>query len=171
MTAAPKHCALCSSNKVAFCCENCGIDVCKSCGESLDSNDFSFFTRKPEPLSKTNWCCRCYDEHIAPIRARYDELMEKAKQTFFLTKNFRGYVKSFRRHTKRVSAGPCLDRRECILRMAFMAAELGFNSIIEAEVSSKKVRIDSYQTSSWQGSAQPADIDGERLERAAAKGF
>ena len=65
----------------------------------------------------------------------------------------------------------CDDRRECILRLAFFAAELGFNAIIESEVDSKKVRKGAYQSSTWSGSALPADVDGARLEKASLKGF
>ena len=164
-------CTLCSSPKANLKCDVCGIAICKSCTESIDSHDFSFFKKKPEILKLQNFCVQCFDAKVVPEKARYDELMGKANESIFLTKNYRGWVPVLKRYTKRVEAGPCADRRECILRLAFFSAELGFNAIIESIVESKKIRKGAYQTSSWSGSALPADVDGARLERASLKGF
>ena len=95
--------------------------------------------------------------------------MEKAKDIYFLTKAYPGYIRVLQRHTKRVQVEACDDRRETIMRLAFFAAELGFNSIIEAEVESSKRRVGGYQSSTWTGSAMPAKIDGDQLERSSLR--
>lgn len=164
-------CTLCSSKKAPLVCDICASPVCKSCVERIDHVSLSFLTVVPKVLEHENICSRCFDQHVAAEKARCDDLMEKAKEVYFLTKNFRGNVRISGRHTKRVATQKCSDRRECILRLAFYAAELGFNAIIEADVESSKIVMGKYQSAEWKGSAMPANIDGEHLERASLRGF
>jgi len=166
-----QNCAVCgeAAGKGSHPCGICARHVCKNCLEYVDTNAFSFFSRCPPELLLANYCPTCFDEKVLPQRVRYDELMEKAKDVYFITKAYPGYVRVLRRHTKRVIVEKCDDRRETIVRMAFFAAELGFNSIIEAEVDSTKVRMGGRQSSLWHGSSMPANIDGEQLERSSLR--
>lgn len=168
MTTSPV-CSSCGAQKAPNTCELCNKSICKNCLEHVDSETFSFFTKLPAKLKKANFCPLCYDAEILPEKVRYGAIMERAKDVYFLTKAYPGYIRVLRRHTKRVSIPTCDDRKETILRMAFMAAELNFNAIIEAEVLSRKIRKGDYQSSLWAGSAMPALIDGEQLERTSLK--
>jgi uncharacterized protein YbjQ (UPF0145 family) len=123
----------------------------------------------PDVLRQGNVCPACFDQQVRPHQLRMEELLEKAKDVYFLTKAYPGYVRVIQKHTKRVSIDDCDDRRETIVRLAFFAAELGCNAIIEAEVDSKKVSMGKYQSSRWFGSAMPAKIDGEQLERSSLR--
>ena len=164
-------CETCGSSKQ---CKNCGICarvICKACTHYVDSHHFSFMARVPAKLKLSNYCSECFEAEIEPSIAQYDEMMEKAKDCYFLTKNYTGNVRVLRRYTKRVSVAECDDRRETIIRLAFLAAELGFNAIIEGEVESAKKRMGGYQTSTWKGSALPANIDGAQLERSSLRGL
>jgi hypothetical protein len=125
----------------------------------------------PEHLKLYLYCARCFHDRILPEQTRYEELMEQAKEVYFLSKAYRGNVRILKRHTKRVSVDDCDDRRECILRLAFKAVELGFNAIIQAEIESEKTHVNHRQSTLWRGSALPADVDGERLELSSLKGF
>ncbi len=167
MSATP--CSRCSEPQAAFHCGLCGVAICKACREYVDPTIFSYFLKKPAELAKSDYCHGCYDAKVAPRRAEYEALLEKAEDIYFLTKNYPGYVRVLRRHTKRVVVPECADRRETILRMAFVAAELGFNAIIEADVESQKVRNGGFQSSVWKGSAMPALIDGDQLERSSLR--
>ncbi len=165
-------CRLCQSKKSPFCCDFCNESVCKNCSKVIEADQFSFFSKMPEVLLKERACLLCYDQQVLPQVQKYDELMEKAKDVYYVSNNHKGYIRIYLRHTKPFKAGPCPDRRECILRLAFFAAELGFNAIIEGEVDYSKVRKQGgYQTSTWEGTALGANIDGEHLERASARGF
>jgi hypothetical protein len=162
-------CGACGASKAPHTCGICAKTVCKSCLEYVDTEAFSF-SEAPTHLRQGSYCTACFDEQVVPAQARYDELMEKAKDVYFLTRAYPGFVPVLKRHKKRVSVAECEDRRETILRLAFQAAELGFNAIIEADVDSAKVRLGgkhkgSYQTSTWAGSAVPALIDAVQLER------
>ena len=164
-----KTCASCESPKAAYTCGLCNSSICKSCRHYVDTHTFSFYVPVPDALLKADYCPTCFEREIVPEQARYDELMEKAKDVYYLSKAYPGYVRVLRRHTKRVVIAECDDRRETILRMAFQAAQMGFNAIIEAEVDSAKVRNHGHQSSVWSGSALPATIDGDQLERSSLR--
>ena len=135
----------------------------------MESEAFTYMSKVPADLAHARYCPRCYDAKIAQAVIDYEAMVEKAKDVYFLTKAYPGYVRVLRKHTKRVVVEDCADRRDTIVRMAFFAAELGFNAIIEAEVESFKTRSHGYLSSRWKGSAMPAQIDGEQLERASLR--
>ncbi len=163
-------CAFCSEAKAPHACGICKASLCKECLQYIDTNHFSFMSRVPAKLKLANYCLSCFEKEVLPEQAKYDELMERAKEVYFLTKAYPGYIRVLKRHTKRVDVKLCEDRRETILRLAFFAAELNFNAIIEGDVDSSKVRREGgYQLSTWSGSAMPAEIDAVQLERSSLK--
>jgi hypothetical protein len=164
-----QNCASCGAVKASFNCGLCQKNLCKNCVQEVDSHAFSFFSKIPEELKKGNICPTCFEDKILPHKKRFDELLEKANDIYFLTKSYKGYVRVHNKHSKRVIVADCDDRRETIVRLAFFAAELGFNAIIDSEVESKKVRMGKYQSTRWYGSALPAKIDGEQLERSSLR--
>jgi hypothetical protein len=167
-------CIVCQSKKVTTAtCGLCQGALCKTHKVSLGATAFLLLEKIPAPLAHAHYCASCYDTQVAPALATYDEMAEKANDIYFITKNYTGYVHVQRRHTKRVLVKDCADRRETILRMAFQAAELGMNALIESEVESFNTRKDGkpggYQSARWKGSAMPAQINGEQLERASLR--
>jgi hypothetical protein len=58
----------------------------------------------------------------------------------------------------------CEDRDRLILQLAYLAAEQGYNGILETEVIQKKVRAGAYQTSTWSGQALPVQVDARKME-------
>jgi hypothetical protein len=57
------------------------------------------------------------------------------------------------------------DRDEAILRLAFLAAEEGFNAILDVNVKSEKVRNEGWQKMRWSGSGLPVGVDAAKIER------
>jgi hypothetical protein len=175
-----EKCYYCDSTKGVCDCGLCQKTICKKHREHVPEGTFSFFTVVADVLTKENYCHECYEAHVLPEKVRYDDLMFKAHEAYYLSRAYRGNVRIMKKHIKRVEVNDCDDRREMILRMAFMAAELGYNAVIDAVLESNKVRIGAtknvpgkgtYQTHSWKGSALPALIDGEHLEKASARGL
>lgn len=157
-------CVICLAPKAPKTCGLCNGPVCKGCQEAVTSQTFMYMASVPAKLSHSNYCVRCYDDQIVPELNAYEAMTEKAKDVYYLSKAYPGYIRVLQRHTKRVTVENCDDRRDTIIRMAFAAAEMGFNAIIEADVESFKSRNGKYQSSSWKGSAMPAKIDGDHLE-------
>jgi uncharacterized protein YbjQ (UPF0145 family) len=163
------HCSSCQAVKAPFTCGLCQGALCKSCVQDVDTHSFSYMSKIPKELTQGNVCPTCFDTKVLPHKLKFEETLEKAKDVFFLTKSYKGYVRVLGKHTKRVAVPDCDDRRETIVRLAYFAAELGFNAIIDAEVESKKVVKGKYQSSRWSGSAMPALVDGEQLERSSLR--
>ena len=70
-----------------------------------------------------------------------------------------------KRSRDKIEVKACVDRNETILRLGFMAAELGYNAVFDAQVIATQVRDNAYQTTNWSGVGYPAIVDGERLDR------
>jgi hypothetical protein len=159
-------CISCRKPKAALNCEICGEYVCKACEMFLDEGTFSFLKTIPDDLSHTHYCAPCYDSKIMPELEKYRETLEKAKSIyFFFTTQKMNLLPLLDRAKEKVDVKNCADRDETILRLAFRAAEQGYNAIIMAEVKSAKVRNEGYQTSVWSGVGIPANVDAERIEK------
>jgi hypothetical protein len=162
-------CTSCRRPKANLNCGVCREFFCKGCVEFVEASTFSFLKKIPEILNHHYYCSPCYDEHVSPALASYNEILERARNLYFFTNNQKKPIPIIKRSKEEVRADDCDDRNKTILQLAFRAAELGFNSIIEAEVVSKKVRNESYQKSSWSGLGVPAQVDAEKLERSAGR--
>ncbi len=163
------QCVICESKKGLEPCGLCGSHSCKAHVHDLGAEAFSFMTKIPKDLTARLYCPLCFDAKIAEPLARYEELLAKANDIYYLSRDYPGYVHVLRRHTRRVSVPDCDDRRETILRLAYVAAELGMNAIIESEVVARKDNKGKYKSHRWSGTAVPAIIDGEQLERTSLK--
>jgi hypothetical protein len=102
---------------------------------------------------------------VEPAIAAYQETLEKAKEVIFIPKSFRGQLFVIRKSTTQIHAKEMRDRDETIMKLAFKAAEGGFNALIQGDVTSQKVRNHGYQKSLWNGSAFPAQLDESKLNR------
>lgn len=151
-------------------CELCESPVCKDCVQYLDQAAFAFRLNLPPELLKTRYCPSCHAEKVEPELAAYDEILERARQAFFFFKTQRKPVPILRKAKDVFRVDHCADRDETILRLAFAAAAVGFNAIVEGEVFCTKIRNEGYEKSDWQGTGIGALVDTERLERQDRRG-
>ena len=163
-----EECFSCRKPKAISHCGICHEPLCKNCAQFLEASTFSFRQTVPEELSHTYYCSPCYNEKIEPALEAYNEVMVRARAVyFFFTTQKKNFVPVIKRARESIHVEGCVDRDETILRLAFRAAEDGYNGIIQGEVSSKKVRDEGYQKSVWQGTGVPAHLDEIKLERSA----
>ena len=146
-------------------CDLCEAKVCKSCVSFLDEETFAFRTEVGAELKHTHYCPNCFESRVAPEIATYQENLEKARGVYIFFKSQKRPPPILTRSKRVMRVAACPDRDETILRLAFQAAELGFNAVIETDVISKKVRNEAYQKLSWQGTGEPAKVDEGRMER------
>lgn len=158
-------CISCRSPNAALHCELCNETVCKNCIQVLDEDAFSFQAVTPPELRHIRYCAFCYDAHVAPALEKYTEVLERARGLYFFFTTQKKQYPLVRKARQKVVVEACNDRDETILRLGFLAAELGFNAIIEGEVTAKKVRNEGYQKSVWHGVGTPAQVDAEKLAR------
>jgi hypothetical protein len=158
-------CISCRRPKAVLSCEVCHEALCKSCAQFLEATTFSFYKEVPEVLTHTYYCSACHSEHVEPALESYQEIMERARSVYFFFNTQRKLVPIIKRSKESVRVESCVDRNETILRLAFLAAQQGFNGIVDAEVNSKKIRNEGYEKSEWQGVGFPAEVDAKRMER------
>jgi hypothetical protein len=158
-------CCNCRSPKTEEKCELCGEDVCRTCLRRLSTDAMAFEKIRPEKLRFSRYCDRCYGQEVEPVLEQYEGLVERAKDIIFISKAYRGQVFALKKASKPVEVTECPDRDETVMRLAFVAAKEGYNAIVEAEVTSKKVRNQGYQKSVWSGRGVPATLDEAKLNR------
>jgi hypothetical protein len=158
-------CSDCRKPKASQTCGVCEEAFCKKCSEMVSPGDFSFLSKTPEILTRKIYCHACYDREVLPEKERYDEILARAKMVFVFFKTQRKQIPLIRKSKIPIVVETCDDRDETILRLGFLAAEQNHNAIIEVDVNSKKLRNEGYQTSTWSGTAFPADVDGNKVER------
>ena len=158
-------CATCLQPSPSFHCGLCQTAQCDDCVQQVSEGEFSYLKRLPPELSHRAYCGVCYGEKTEPALESYRETVERAKNVFVFYTTQRKAIPLIRRTKETLRVEECPDRDETILRLAFFAAEQKFNAIVDVEVVSEKVRDGSYQTSKWKGTAYPAQVDADKLER------
>ena len=158
-------CQSCRSPKANFKCGVCEGTLCKRCSQFLSEDTFSFLDQIPEVLKHTYYCHPCYDDQVAPALETYNETMERARGLYCFFTTQKKSVPMLRKSKEKVQVKACPDRDETILRLAFFAAQQGFNAITEVALTCEKVRNLAYQNSLWHGIAIPTEVDVEKLER------
>ncbi|MBY0554402.1 hypothetical protein K2P97_07730 [bacterium] len=157
------NCATCGKSKAKLNCGICNDIICKSCTQFVDENTFSFFRYLQPDLRHTAYCVTCYDQKVAPTLANYTDLMDKAHDTIVFMKAQNKETHRIKRDEEVVKVVDCSDKDETILRLAFYAAQKGFNAIIDVEVTPKKVKNGNYQTTVYTGTAIPAQVDESKI--------
>jgi len=163
-------CVSCHASKASLKCGFCKGNVCKRCAQYIEKESFSFLEKVPDELSHTLYCCACFSEKIAPQLAIYTQTMARAKGVFVFQKKQGEQTRHMKRSEKPLRVLDCSDRDETLLRLAFFAAQLGFNALVDVDITSQKVRHFGYQNSKWQGVGIPTHIDAEKLERESKPG-
>ena len=155
-------CKGCHKSKAPLTCTHCEGALCKACAQFTDELTFQFAEAPPAPGT---YCPPCFDEHVGPRMAEYEDVLARAKDVnvFFRTQGKES--RFIRRVEKPITVEECDDKDETVLRLAFKAASAGFNALVDVDLSSRKVIHGKWQTSKWKGTAVPAHVDPEQLKR------
>ncbi|WP_413613263.1 hypothetical protein [Bdellovibrio sp. HCB-110] len=158
-------CCSCFSAKAPLECGICKSAVCKKCAQFLEEDSFSFLAKIPQDLSFNVYCPQCFDAKVAPELDSYNDTMERAKSIMVFFKDQGKESRLMSRKEPPVQVVDCADREETLLRLAFFAAKANYNGLVDAELTSKKIREGSYQTHKWSGTAIPTHIDPKKVNR------
>jgi len=158
-------CSSCRLPKASLVCECCQASQCKSCAIKLKKDSFSFLPVIPTELTHLIYCGLCFDEKVAPALAAYNETMAKARNVNVFFKTQSEETRLLKRAEKPITVNQCEDKDETLLRLAFLAAQAHFNTLIDVVIKSEKVRMQAYQTTQWNGSGIPLYIDEARLPK------
>jgi len=153
------------SKKNSVSCGVCNETVCKDCDTFIESSSFSFLKTIPEILTHRHYCANCFEAHVQAALEAYNETMEQARKIYVFFTTQRRALPILKKAKLVESVTNCEDRDETILRLAFFAAQEGYNALIETDVTSTKIRNGGHQKTIWKGSGIPAQVDAEKLER------
>jgi len=161
-------CCFCRLPRAELSCGACSEDVCRSCTESVDDEAFSLLSERPEVLSHAQYCPRCFETIVEPALADYGERLKRARNVGYWARTYRGHIPVIKKARRDVEVAGLRDRDDALIKLGFMAVELGFNGLVHGELVSRKVREngDGYQRTIWSGRATPCMIDQEKLDRA-----
>jgi len=137
-------------------CGICHAHLCKKCAQVVSPDAFQFKSKPDAELSHGTFCSACFQSKVEGALAEYEELLGKAKEVHFFFVNHKGRLPVVEQAKKKISVESCRDRDETILRLGFLAAELGYDAVVQGDVAVKKVRMGAYQTADWVGSGYPA---------------
>ena len=152
-------CISCRKPKAETDCGVCGEGICRKCRLFQPEGSFSYWSEPLAPeLTHVNYCGGCFDAHVGPFKARYDELMDAARKINVFYKDSNSLFRIIRKSVRMLEVSEVTDRDDLVMRMAFMTAIAGYNSLVDVEISSKKVRNEGYQTQVWSGRGWSADI-------------
>jgi hypothetical protein len=158
-----KTCTSCQKKAGDIVCGCCHESVCKNCAQFTTDEQFSYLAQKPKFLTANAFCQVCFSNQVLPIIEAYETTMNQAKEIAVFGKTQTKETRFISRKEKPFTIVDCADYEEAVLRLAFFAASKQFNALIDLDLKSKKVRIGSYQTTVWSGSAIPANVEARRL--------
>ena len=158
-------CSSCQKAKAPLCCGVCQSALCKKCAVFLGEDSLSFRKEITPELAHGTYCGGCFDAKVQSALEVYTETMERAKDVNIFFKTQGKETRFIKRVEKALKVENCEDRAEAILRLAFLAAEHGFNTLIDVEVSSKKIHMGGWQTSSYSVQGVPTSLDEAELKR------
>jgi hypothetical protein len=144
-------------SQTAFKCLVCECSLLKGDVQFVAEDTFSFSSVSGKGLAGT-YCMSCFDDRVTPELERYNLLMEKAKDVNVFFSSQSKESRFVRRTEKPIKVVDCQDRDEAVLRLAFLAAEAGKNSIVDVDLSSVKVMNGNWKSLRWSGLAVPANI-------------
>lgn len=156
-------CLTCNKSKANLECGICKSTICKDCTQFLADDTFSFLATIPEHLAHTAFCAPCFDAQVAPELALYEATLAKAKEVLVFNKKQHKETRMIKRLEDPVKVDDCDDYAETVLRLAFFAAKADFNSLIDMEIVSNKVKIGTYTSTKFSGSGIPAQVTHDKL--------
>jgi len=156
-------CSFCDQKKNLLTCCHCGCDVCKKCVEILSEETFQYSNSFVFDENKVVYCRPCYDKNIEPKLLHYNEIVEKAKDVNVYFYQQAKETQFMSRSQTPLKVIDCTDRNEAVMKLAFMAAEKGFNGLIQVQVKDEKVRMGSYQTQKFHATGIPTNIKASEI--------
>lgn len=155
-------CKTCRKPKANFECGICHEHMCKTHTQFV-SDTFSFLKKVPQELTHPTYCVNCFDDKVAGPLADYENTMEQAKEVMMFTKDQTKMTGHLKRKEEPVSVVDCEDQDETILRLAFQAAQMGHNCILDVDIKTRKIIVGSHKKTIFSATAIPITIDPKEV--------
>jgi uncharacterized protein YbjQ (UPF0145 family) len=155
-------CKTCRKPKANFECGVCHEHMCKTHTQFV-TDTFSFLPKIPTDLTHSTYCVNCFDEKVAEPLAEYEATMEKAKEVMMFTKDQTKLTGHLKRKEDPITVEDCEDEEEVVLRLAFQAAQMGYNCILDVNIKNKKIINGSHKKVIFTATAIPITIDPKQV--------
>lgn len=129
----------------------------------MGEDRFSFMRKIPAILTHPVYCIGCFDEHVSSHLNEYEATMEKAKEVLVFTKNDSKRTGHIKRKEEPLKIEDCEDEDEVVLRLAFLAAQNGFNCLLDLVISNRKIIVGSHKKTIFNATAIPVTIDPSEI--------
>ncbi len=152
------ECSVCCSTKTALTCNTCNMGSCKKCAYFIDESEYEFLALFNEKPDGEIYCPNCYNDNIEPVLDKYNEILDLAKDVNAYVGNSDLRARAIRRIEKPVKIEDCLSREDALMRLGFLVAQKGFDTMVDVSIVSKKVGgAKRYKKLVWSGTAVPVD--------------
>lgn len=152
-------CAICNKSKPTLACDRCESPTCKKCCEFVDEDRFELLSMLPEELKNKNFCFNCFDGSVVMELQKYEQALELAKDLDVYSDKQGAETRLIKRTEQTLKVNDCEDKEDALMKLAFLAALGGFDTLVDTKISSKKVgQGKSYKKLVWNGSAIPAKV-------------
>ena len=156
-------CICCQKTKSLLECGLCKSEVCKYCAQIMPEGSFSFMPDAPDELKHSVYCGPCFVTNIEEKWNDYQATMEKAKNINVFMDDQGKETRLIKRKERPYKIVDCKDHDEAMMRLAFHAVQSGYNTLVDVSLTSKKVRVNGYQTLIWAGSGVPVTVAPRRM--------
>lgn len=150
-------CSICNASKAPNTCRACESVVCKNCVETVTDETFEYadFTEANSPIG--SYCSSCYTTEIVPKLETYEAILERAKDVAVFTLDQSKESRLVKRSDLKLKIDECPDKDALLMRLAYMAAKAGYNTLVDVDLVYSKVRDGSFKLSNWAGTATAAN--------------
>lgn len=130
----------------------------------MEADSFAFSAQLPAELSHAVYCNPCFDSKVSGPLAEYEATLEQAKNVYVFMKSQSKESRLIKRKLPAVKVANCDDHDETVMRLAFAAVKLGCNGIVDVDVTAKKEKDGTYQTTKFYGTALPVKVDSGKMD-------
>ncbi|MFN3696374.1 MAG: hypothetical protein ACK4VO_02940 [Pseudobdellovibrio sp.] len=156
-------CPFCQKSKNLQSCEACHEIVCKNCAQFVSEATFKFSQTLLQKKFHQVYCPTCFNNEVADHVNQYENTVEKAKEIAVFDISQSKETRLIKRLEKAFKLENETDEEDAIMKLAYLAAEKGFNAIIDVDIKPTKVRDGSYQTTIYTCTAIPAQVTDRKL--------
>lgn len=157
-------CAICNKPKTVLDCAICESRICKSCAEFITPTTFKYIDFLPAKMEHTNaFCTQCYATDVLPAIEAYENVVADAKNIRVFEKTQTKETRLIKRLEDPIVVEHCIDIQEATMKMAYIATKKGFNSIVDTDIRTVKIRNGTYQTSECSGTCIPVNVSDDKI--------
>lgn len=151
------ECQTCLNQKTAIKCSECEEATCKTCSYFIDDTIFEYTDLLPENIKDQVFCTPCYHKTADPVLLKYNQFLETAKNINVYGAKQGNETGLIKRIEKPIVVKDCSDREETLMRLAFYAAQRGYDTLVDVDIKSTKVGKGTYKKLIWTGKGVPVD--------------